>query len=331
MFDAHAEGVLRAAARARDVEDAALLAVAEARGRGVALVAVQGRALPALRFDPRSFHRLLPAAMRPLAMRAGLAAPGCPDPLPCGGEAAPHALLARAALIDGQAALAACAWGFGRVVGATARALGYADAAALAEACMAGVAGQADAMLRHLAARGLLGALARREWTALAEGWGGPRWETDGDAPAARMAQAYARWAARAPAPAAGPPLGVGDAGPEVAALQRTLRKLGAALAVDGAFGPRTCAALRDFQAREGLVRDGVAWAVTRDRLAAAAARAEARRAAPRSPAQGPGGDAPARDAARGDARAGATAAGVDAAGVVAAWVDAAADRPPGT
>jgi N-acetyl-anhydromuramyl-L-alanine amidase AmpD len=50
-----------------------------------------------------------------------------------------------------------------------------------------------------------------------------------------------------------------GDAGPVVARLQRLLHAHGAAgLAADGVFGPRTEAAVREFQRRHGLEPDGI-------------------------------------------------------------------------
>lgn len=59
------------------------------------------------------------------------------------------------------------------------------------------------------------------------------------------------------------PALGPGDRGPEVTALQERLNALGGGLEVDGVFGPATHAAVIAFQAREGLVADGVAGART--------------------------------------------------------------------
>lgn len=49
-----------------------------------------------------------------------------------------------------------------------------------------------------------------------------------------------------------------GDRGADVRLLQQQLNRHGASLVVDGIFGPRTDAALRAFQRREGLVVDGI-------------------------------------------------------------------------
>lgn len=54
-----------------------------------------------------------------------------------------------------------------------------------------------------------------------------------------------------------------GARGPEVAALQRTLTEAGSPATADGAFGPRTEAAVRAFQAAHGCATDGVVGAET--------------------------------------------------------------------
>ena len=60
-----------------------------------------------------------------------------------------------------------------------------------------------------------------------------------------------------------------GSSGPEVRALQQRLNELGAAppLAVDGAFGERTHAAVVAFQTARGLAPDGVVGPLTRAAL----------------------------------------------------------------
>jgi peptidoglycan hydrolase-like protein with peptidoglycan-binding domain len=54
------------------------------------------------------------------------------------------------------------------------------------------------------------------------------------------------------------PMLRTGSQGSQVRALQMLLNAHGSALTVDGDFGPRTEAAVRSFQARQGLVADGI-------------------------------------------------------------------------
>ncbi|MEC4894856.1 MAG: peptidoglycan-binding protein [Oscillatoria sp. PMC 1051.18] len=52
---------------------------------------------------------------------------------------------------------------------------------------------------------------------------------------------------------------GVGSSGVPVRTLQAGLRRGGYGIAVDGAYGPRTTAAVANFQAKYGLAIDGVA------------------------------------------------------------------------
>lgn len=72
-------------------------------------------------------------------------------------------------------------------------------------------------------------------------------------------------------------PCGYPDAGPhlreEVRQLQHQLRRWGYAVPVDGQFGPRTNAVVRDFQRKRGLGVDGVVGANTWDALLVADAK----------------------------------------------------------
>ncbi len=63
------------------------------------------------------------------------------------------------------------------------------------------------------------------------------------------------------------PLLRTGSHGQPVRSLQYLLRAHGRLIAVDGAFGPQTSAAVRAFQAGSGLVADGVVGPLTWGRL----------------------------------------------------------------
>lgn len=57
--------------------------------------------------------------------------------------------------------------------------------------------------------------------------------------------------------------LRLGANGSEVRKLQTALNRAGASLSVDGAFGPKTEQAVKNFQSDNGLVMDGVCGPTT--------------------------------------------------------------------
>ncbi|MCW2615093.1 MAG: hypothetical protein JWN08_2087, partial [Frankiales bacterium] len=59
----------------------------------------------------------------------------------------------------------------------------------------------------------------------------------------------------------------LGRSGDAVRALQQRLRDRGWRIEVDGTFGPRTAAVVRDFQRRRGLEADGLVGPLTRSAL----------------------------------------------------------------
>lgn len=267
MLSPFVESELRRIAAEREIDAAALLAVVDVESGGQAFTEIGGAPMPLICFEYHVFHRQLRPAARPAAVGAGLAAPRWGQlPYPRS-QRARYALLARAKLIDREAAYAACSWGVGQVLGENARWLGYESAEALADEACAGIGGQVWLMLRFIDRRGLLDALAARDWVRFAEGYNGPLQARHDYA--GRMALAFARWSQRDPATDADPMLATGATGDAVCRLQRALDACGVDLAVDGVFGTETRRALRQFQAEHGLVRDGVAGSRTWARLRA--------------------------------------------------------------
>lgn len=57
--------------------------------------------------------------------------------------------------------------------------------------------------------------------------------------------------------------LRLGDNGSEVRKLQTALKRAGASLTVDGAYGPKTEQAVKNFQSDNGLTPDGICGPAT--------------------------------------------------------------------
>ncbi|WP_306117577.1 MULTISPECIES: N-acetylmuramidase domain-containing protein [unclassified Roseitalea] len=243
-------------ARAYGIEPAALKAVAAVESGGRAFARIDGRAEPLIRFEGHYFDRLLTGDKRAAARRAGLASPRAGAVKNPRDQAGRWRLLDKACAIDRAAALQSVSWGIGQVMGAHWQALGYASVEAMVREARSGVEGQLALMVRFMRVNRLLPLLQTRDWAGFARRYNGPAWRRNRYD--ARLAAAHARYRGH-DAPAGSPAvLRSGDNGPGVADLQRKLTAAGFPLAADGAFGPRTEAALRAFQRRAGLAVDGV-------------------------------------------------------------------------
>jgi hypothetical protein len=171
MLSPFVESEIRQVALQRNLDPAMLLAIVEVESGGRAFTEIGGRLMPLILFEYHVFHRQLRPGARKQAVGAGLASPRWGQlPYPRS-QRERYALLARAKLIDREAAYAACSWGVGQVLGENARWLGYESAEAMADEASSGIAGQVSVMLRFIARRGLESALARRDWVRFAEGY----------------------------------------------------------------------------------------------------------------------------------------------------------------
>lgn len=65
----------------------------------------------------------------------------------------------------------------------------------------------------------------------------------------------------------ASPTLRLGDKGMQVYYLQKDLNYIGYKLAEDGIFGPKTCGAVKDFQGKHSLVKDGIYGKLTYSKM----------------------------------------------------------------
>lgn len=178
------------AARALDVDAAAVRAVVEIESRGVGFLA-DGR--PVILFERHIMHRRLAAIGRD----AGLLARYLPDAInsaPGGyqGGASEHDRLYLARQIDPVSAVESASWGLFQIMGFHWRALGYASAFEF-EARMARSEGeQLGAFVSFIRINTALhAALKRRDWAAFAAGYNGPAYARNQYD--LKLAAAYAR------------------------------------------------------------------------------------------------------------------------------------------
>ncbi len=270
-----------AKAKERGIEPAALLAVVEVESNGKASSPVNGKDMPLILYEYHVFYRYrdLTDDQRALAVKQGLASKSWGQLPYAGNQTQRYDQVRRAALINEQAAYAACSWGVGQVLGENAEWLGYASPKALAEVAMSGVTGQVEVMLRFIDKRGLKDELINHDWNGFARSYNGAG-QVDIYGP--RIAKAYAAHLKDATATATAPPpapaaltthggvtLRMGMKGEAVAQMQRRLRGLGYHLTVDGDFGMATRTQLIRFQAEHHLTADGIAGPLTLARFEA--------------------------------------------------------------
>ena len=260
MADSTVMQDVRTVAAEFSVEAAALAAVADIESGLKPHAMVEGRPEPLIRFEGHYFDRRLSGAKQAEARRQGLASPQAGTVKNPASQAARWALLARAAAIDHKAAYESTSWGMGQVMGAHWAWLGFASIDALVAQARSGAAGQLRLMARYIDKAGLVPALRDRDWATFARGYNGPLYRAnDYDG---KLARAYRRHAGTGTA-ASPTLLRRGARGDEVMALQTALTARGYPLAADGIFGPATEAAVKVFQARNGLAADGVAGPLT--------------------------------------------------------------------
>jgi peptidoglycan hydrolase-like protein with peptidoglycan-binding domain len=238
------------AAKAIGCEEAVIRAVTvvEARGQGF-----DAKKRPVILFEPHVFWRCLPTSKRGEAQRLGLAYPKWrPGNYP-GTQDARYAQLERAMLIDRDAALMACSWGLGQVLGENWQMCKFTSVEAFVRKNLEGEGGQLDVMVAFIIGAGLGKHLRAKNWAGFARGYNGPGYAKNQYDK--KLATAYARLskgASIAYDPLADGLLSVGDKGDVVKALQIAL-----GIQADGDFGPLTEQAVERLQREHGLTVDG--------------------------------------------------------------------------
>lgn len=235
------------------VEDEAAFAVFDVESAGVAFWNVNGKLLPAIRFEGHYFYaRLNDEAQRNAAVAQGLASPkagAVKNPTSFGAR---YALLERAKAINPKAALESVSWGLGQVMGANWDSLGYASVDELVKAAQT-VDGQVEMVFKFIQTNGLIDDLNRKDWLSFAKVYNGPKQKGYDK----KLAAAYAKYS--------------GTGSPkddEIILMQKMLNAVGDyKLKLDGVNGNDTKAAIRDFQLRNGLLADGLYGPITRAQL----------------------------------------------------------------
>lgn len=157
---------------------------AETNGRGFDS---QGR--PKMLFEPHIFYRELgKGSKRDKAVAQGLARPRWKRDYPK--DSYPR--LARAILIDRNAALRSASWGLGQIMGFNHKLAGYATAMGMIEDFMADEENHLTAIVEFIKSAGLADDLRRHDWKGFARGYNGKGFaQNQYDK---KLAASYAKW-----------------------------------------------------------------------------------------------------------------------------------------
>lgn len=168
--------------------------------------------------------------------------------------------LEKAMALDETAALKSCSWGKFQIMGFNFKECGYSSVQDMVLAFVASEQNQLEAFMRFLDSKKLIGAMQRKDWAAIAEGYNGANYrinnyDTDLEKKYNELSSNIVRKGAR---------------GTLVVTLQKLLNQQGFKINVDGVAGQETIDAVKAFQYKHQLTADGVAGPATFAKLAAA-------------------------------------------------------------
>jgi hypothetical protein len=129
---------------------------------------------PTILFEPAVFYRQLQGAQQTQAVEEGLAAPAWGQIPYAPTSDANYARLQQAMLINESAALAACSWGLGQIMGENYAMVGYTSVQAMVAAAVSGVDAQLTMMCRFIVKSGAAKPLAAGDWASFARIYNGP-------------------------------------------------------------------------------------------------------------------------------------------------------------
>lgn len=258
--------VAQAFATTHGVPAAWIAAVIAKESGGKVYAIVNGGKLPLIRWEGHYFYQRLKGAALGAAVSKRLAAPKA------GAIKNPKAqadrwrkLVEPGCAIDTDAAHESMSWGVGQVMGAHWRRLGFTSVAEMVKTACSGLYGQVDVMMRYVKEFGLLDELQRGDALGFARGYNGPASPPSYADDIERLAIEYGGKVSTGDVAGM---LRMGMKGAKVRELQSLLNRTGAALKVDGDFGPTTKAAVQVIQRKSGLTVDGVAGPETMQALA---------------------------------------------------------------
>lgn len=266
-MDIEVFNVAQAFAATHGVPAAWIAAVIAKESGGEVYAIVNGGKRPLIRWEGHYFYQRLKGAALDAAVSKRLAAPKA------GAIKNPKAQVDRwrklvepACSIDTEAAHESMSWGVGQVMGAHWKRLGFSDVAELVKTACSGLYGQVDVMMRYVREFGLIDELQRGDALGFARGYNGPKAPTSYAEDIERLAVEYGGEVSTG---AVAGMLRMGMKGAKVRELQSLLNRTGAALKVDGDFGPTTKDAVLVFQRKNGLKADGLAGPETTRALSA--------------------------------------------------------------
>lgn len=243
------------AAHMMGCDEAAVRAVVavEARGSGW-----DSRNRPVILYEPHVAWRCSSGSNRAELERQGLAYRSWrPGAYPASSDGR-YQQLERAMAVDETAALKACSWGLGQVLGENHVAAGFADVRQMVEACLVSEGRQLDCMVAFIISNRLDKALRSLDWAGFARGYNGPGYlKNDYHTKLAREYRKALGGERVDVDPLRDGMLSEGDKGEPVKALQMALRAAGFRIGADGDFGPVTRQAVTEFQERSRLTPDG--------------------------------------------------------------------------
>ncbi|MCH7575311.1 MAG: DUF3380 domain-containing protein [Candidatus Marinimicrobia bacterium] len=246
-------GDIASAAKQLDVTEAHVRAVVEVEASGAGFLGkyADGPRLPKILFEAHIFSRETGGKYDKSHPR--LSAPKWNRNLYQGGIKE-HDRIREAARLEYDAAFRSASWGLFQIMGFNHKIVGYDSLHDFVGVQYVSEGMQLRCGIEFIRSSGLDKYLSANDWARFARGYNGKAYKQNRYDQ--KLAEAYKKYNTAAPKAKKGDK-----------DIQRALNNAGFSLAVDGKIGPRTTAAIREFQDRMGLRVDGIVGPNTRKAL----------------------------------------------------------------